>query len=73
MTHEQANALAALRPDTPVAWLVIYEDGTSCVMRDNTRATLHAQGAHAVRVPLAPVLPGLAPPGDPAPIPQLAG
>lgn len=53
MTPEQARAVAALRPDDPIAWLVVYEDGTSCVMRDNTRSNLHAQGAHAVRVPLS--------------------
>jgi hypothetical protein len=57
VTPEQARTLDALRPDQPIAWLVVYEDGTSCVMRDNTRSNLHAQGAHAVRVPLAPVLP----------------
>lgn len=56
MSPEQTAALAALRSDVPVAWLVIYEDGTSCVMRDNTRSATHAMGAHAVRVPLSPVL-----------------
>lgn len=56
MTPQQAAELAKLRADTPAAWLVIYEDGTSCVMRDNTRSDNHAVGAHAIRVALAPVL-----------------
>ena len=56
MTELQAEALAALRPSVPVAWLVVYEDGTSCVMRDDSRSSNHAAGAHGVRVPLAPLL-----------------
>ncbi len=57
MTDQQAAAIAALRPGQAVAWLVVYEDGTSAVMRDDTKSTQHAAGAHAVRVPLVPVLP----------------
>ena len=64
MTPQQADALAALRPDVPVAWLVVYEDGTSCVMRDDSRSSNHAAGAHGIRVPLVPVL---APEGAPWP------
>lgn len=56
MTDPQADALAALRPDAPVAWLVVYEDGTSAVLRDDSRSSNHAAGAHGIRVPLAPVL-----------------
>ena len=57
MTEQQAAALAALRPGVPVAWLVVYEDGTSCVLRDDQRSSNHAAGAHGIRVALAPVLP----------------
>lgn len=57
MTPQQAAELAKLRADTAVAWLVIYEDGTSAVLRDDSRSSLHAAGAHALRVPLVPVLP----------------
>lgn len=57
MTDQQAATLAALRPDTPAAWLIVYEDGTSTILRDDTRSTLHAAGAHAIRVALAPMLP----------------
>ena len=57
MTADQAAAMSALRADVPAAWLVVYEDGTSCVMRDDTRSSNHAAGAHAVRVPLAPMIP----------------
>lgn len=52
-----ATDLQALRPGVPVAWLVVYEDGTSCVMRDDQRSSNHAAGAHGIRVALAPVLP----------------
>lgn len=57
MTEQQAAALAALRPDVAVAWLVIYEDGTSAVLRDDSRSMQHSKGAHAIRVALVPVLP----------------
>lgn len=56
MTDLQAEALAALRPGVPVAWLVVYEDGTSAVLRDDSRSSNHAAGAHGIRVPLVPVL-----------------
>lgn len=56
MTPQQAAELAKLRADTAVAWLVIYEDGTSCVMRDDGRSAVHAGGAHAIRVGLAPMV-----------------
>lgn len=57
MTDAQAAALAALRPDKAEAWLVVYEDGTSAVLRDDGRSAVHAQGAHAVRVALVPARP----------------
>ena len=49
--------LCALRPGVPVAWLVVYEDGTSAILRDDQRSSNHAAGAHGIRVPLAPALP----------------
>ena len=55
MTPQQSAALAALRPGVPVAWLVVYEDGTSAVLRDDSRSSNHAAGAHGIRVPLAPL------------------
>lgn len=55
MTDLQAAAIAALRPGVPVAWLVVYEDGTSAVLRDDSRSSNHAAGAHGIRVPLVPL------------------
>lgn len=66
MTPQQAAELAKLRADTAVAWLVVYEDGTSTILRDDTRSNLHAAGAHAIRVALGPMLP-VEPPCPPTP------
>lgn len=39
MTDQQAGALHALRSAAPCAWLIIYEDGTSAICRDDTKSS----------------------------------
>lgn len=41
-----------LRAGDVKAYLVIYEDGTDAVIRDDGRSMKHATGAHAIRLPL---------------------
>ena len=56
MTDAQAKTLATMHTGKPAAWVVVYEDGTSSISRDDARSLQHAAGAHAIRVPLVPAL-----------------
>lgn len=50
----QLAALAALRPDAPAGWLVIYLDGTSGMALDEGHALQIAQRTHGIMVRLLP-------------------
>ena len=60
MDPRQAEALAKIRAGDVKAYLVIYEDGTEAVIRDDGRSMKHATSAHGVRFALGVLLPSSA-------------